>query len=101
MTAAQQIADQMLEIAERSGSRFALTEAHTFRGSHPLSGATDWGGATFQGDDRLIRRDRLVRGRSILHTMALARMGIELVASWGCADQGRAQIRDAISSSER
>jgi class 3 adenylate cyclase/tetratricopeptide (TPR) repeat protein len=101
-TAAQQIAEQIMEVAQRSGSRFGLTLAHHFQGIFfhfrgELTQAmqhfeatiasyneTDWSGGIF-GDP---------------HVLALAQIGVVL---WhlGSADKGRAKIRESISLSER
>jgi tetratricopeptide (TPR) repeat protein len=101
MIAAQQIAEQMMEIAQRSGSRYGLTIAHLSQGqSFMLRGEltqakqhleaalesyneTDWSGYVAQPQ-----------------ILALSWVGWVL---WhlGSADQGRAKIREAISLSER
>jgi tetratricopeptide (TPR) repeat protein len=101
MTAAQQIAEQMMEIAERSGSRYGLTLAHYaqgvsfyFRGEPARAmqhfeatiasyKETDWSGSITQPQ-----------------ILALSYIGWVL---WhlGSADQGRAKIRESISLSER
>jgi len=101
LTAAQQIAEQIMEIAQRSGSRFGLTLAHStlglpslFRGE--LTGAkqhleatiasyneSDWSGDVWNP-----------------HVDALLSMGV-LLWNLGSGDQGRAKIREAISLSER
>ena len=100
MTAAQQIAEQIMEIAQRSGSRYGLTLAHYYQGmSFRFRGEltqamqhleatiasyneTDWSGDVMNP-----------------HTTALSFIGLVL---WllGNADQGRAKIREAISLSE-
>ena len=101
MAAAQQIAEQLLEIAERSGSRYGLTLAHhlqgivcQFRGEltqamqHFEAAIASYNETDFTG---YIMVDP--------HVGALLRMGVVL---WhlGNADQGRAKIREAISLSE-
>ena len=49
MTAAQQIAEQIMEIAQRSGSRYGLTFAHSALGLIlAVSGRADSGDATFK-----------------------------------------------------
>ena len=51
----------MLEIAQRSGSRYGLTLAHLYQGLvFAVSRRADSGEATFRGDDRVIQRDRLL-----------------------------------------
>jgi predicted ATPase/class 3 adenylate cyclase len=101
MTAAQQIAEQLLEIAQRSGSRYGLTLAHhlqgivcQFRGEltqalqHFEAAIASYNETDFTG---YIMVDP--------HVGALLRIGVAL---WhlGNADQGRAKIREAISLSE-
>jgi predicted ATPase/class 3 adenylate cyclase len=101
MTAAQQIAEQLLEIAQRSGSRYGLTLAHhlqgivcQFRGEltqamqHFEAAIASYNETDFTG---YIMVDP--------HVGALLRAGVAL---WhlGNADQGRAKIREAISLSE-
>jgi predicted ATPase len=101
MTAAQQIAEQLLEIAQRSGSRYGLTLAHhlqgivcQFRGEltqamqHFEAAIASYNETDFIG---YIMVDP--------HVGALLRIGVAL---WhlGNADQGRAKIREAISLSE-
>ncbi|HEY6419021.1 MAG TPA: hypothetical protein VIX59_08460 [Candidatus Binataceae bacterium] len=101
-TAKQQIAEQMLEIAQRGGSRKGLTLAHFFQGiffamrgeltqamQHYAAAITsyneaDWSGS-IQGDP---------------HVVALSQIGMVLW-HFGSADQGRAKIRESISLSER
>jgi class 3 adenylate cyclase/tetratricopeptide (TPR) repeat protein len=101
MTAAQQIAEQLMEIAQRSGSRFGLTQAHHYQGIFfyfcgPLTQAMRHFEATIASYDETDWSGDVIN----LHTAALARIGIVL---WhlGSADQGRAKIRKAISLSER
>jgi predicted ATPase/class 3 adenylate cyclase len=101
MTAAQQIAEQLLEIAQRSGSRYGLTLAHhlqgivfQFRGEltqamqHFEAAIASYNETDFTG---YVMVDP--------HVGALLRIGVVL---WhlGNADQGRAKIREAISLSE-
>ena len=101
MTVAQQIAEQLLEIAERSGSRYGLTLAHhlqgivfQFRGEltqamqHFEAAIASYNETDFTG---YVMVDP--------HVGALLRIGVAL---WhlGNADQGRAKIREAISLSE-
>ena len=101
MTAAQQVAEQIMEVAQRSGSRFGLSLAHStlglifvFRGE--LTRAmqhleatiasykeSDWSGDVWNP-----------------HVDALLSMGL-LLWHLGNGDQGRAKIREAISLSER
>ena len=101
MTAAQQIAEQIMEIAQRSGSRFGLTLAHctlglssVFRGELTQAkqhleatiasyNESDWSGDVYNP-----------------HVDALCSMGV-LLWNLGSGDQGRAKIREAISLSER
>ncbi len=100
-TAAQQIAEQMMEVAQRGGSRYGLTLAHFFEGiffhfcgeltqamrhfeaTLALYNETDWSRGIF-GDPQVLAR---------------AQMGM-LLWHFGNADQGRAKIREAISLSE-
>ncbi len=101
MTALQQIAEQLLEIAQRSGSRYGLTLAHhlqgivfLFRGEltqamqHFEAAIASYNETDFTG---YIMVDP--------HVGALLRIGVAL---WhlGNADQARAKIREAISLSE-
>jgi predicted ATPase/class 3 adenylate cyclase len=101
ITAAQQIAEQLLEVAQRSGSRYGLTLAHhlqgicfQFRGEltqamqHFEAAIASYNETDFTG---YIMVDP--------HVGALLRIGVAL---WhlGNADQGRAKIREAISLSE-
>ena len=101
MTTAQQIVEQLLEIAQRSGSRFGLTMAHHFQGivfqsrgeltqamQHFEAAIASYNETDFTG---YIMVDP--------HVGALLRIGVAL---WhlGNADQGRAKIREAISLSE-
>ena len=101
MTAAQQIAEQLLEIAQRSSSRYGLTLAHhlqgivfQFRGElthamqHFEAAIASYNETDFTG---YVMVDP--------HVGALLRIGVAL---WhlGNADQGRAKIREAISLSE-
>jgi adenylate cyclase len=101
LTAAQQAAEQIMEVAQRSGSRFGLTLAHStsglpsvFRGELTRAkqhleatiasyNESDWSGDVWNP-----------------HVDALLAMGVVL---WnlGSGDQGRAKIREAISLSER
>src|SRR5208337_1797636 len=101
MTAAQQIAEQIMEVAQRSGSRFGLNLAHStlgliffFRGEPTQAmqhleatiasyNESDWSGDVWNP-----------------HVDALLSMGM-LLWHLGSADQGRAKIREAISLSER
>ena len=101
LTAAQQAAEQLMEIAERSGSRYGLTLAHStlglifaFRGeltrAMQHSAATiasynesDWSGDVWNP-----------------HVDQLSSMGV-LLWNLGSGDQGRVKIREAISLSER
>jgi tetratricopeptide (TPR) repeat protein len=100
MTAAQQIAEQLMEIAQRSGSRFGLTLAHStlglpsvFRGQLTRAmqhleatiasyNESDWSGDVWNP-----------------HVDALSSMGV-LLWNLGSGDQGRAKIRESISLSE-
>ncbi len=101
MTAAQQIAEQMLEIAQRSGSRYGLTLGHhlqgicfQFRGElaqamqHFEAAIASYNETDFTG---YIMVDP--------HVGALLRIGVAL---WhlGSADQAQAKIREAIALSE-
>jgi adenylate cyclase len=101
LTAAQQVAEQLMEIAERSGSRYGLTLAHStlglifaFRGEltramqHSAAAIASYNESDWSGD---------VWNP---HVDSLSSMGLVL---WnlGSGDQGRAKIREAISLSER
>jgi adenylate cyclase len=101
MTAAQQIAEQLLEIAQHSGSGFGLTMAHHFQGivfqfrgeltqamQHFEAAIASYNETDFTG---YIMVDP--------HVGALLRIGVVL---WhlGSADRARAKIREAISLSE-
>src|SRR5271166_6358162 len=101
MTAAQQIAEQLLEIAQRSGSRYGLTLAHhlqgivcQFRGE--LTQAVQQFEAAIASYNETDFTGYIMVDP---HVGALLRMGVTL---WhlGNADQGRAKIREAISLSE-
>jgi class 3 adenylate cyclase/tetratricopeptide (TPR) repeat protein len=102
MAASQQIAEELMEIARRSGSRFGRTIAHLFQGivfhfrgeltramPHYEAAIASYNETDFTG---YIMVDPRVG--------ALLRMGAVL---WhlGSADQGRAKIREAIVLSER
>jgi class 3 adenylate cyclase/tetratricopeptide (TPR) repeat protein len=101
MTAAQQIAEQLLEIAQRSGSRRGLTMAHHFQGivfqfRGELTQAMQHFEATIASYNETDFTGYIMVD---LHVGALLRIGVVL---WhlGNADQGRAKIREAISLSE-
>jgi len=101
MTAAQQIAEQLLEIAQRSGSRYGLTMAHHFQGicfqfRGELTQALQHFEATIASYNETDFTGYIMVD---LHVGALLRIGVAL---WhlGSADQGRAKIREAISLSE-
>ncbi len=100
-TAAQQIAERLIETAQRCGNRYGLATAHYYQGwffmirgeltramQHFEATIASYRDADFYGD---IWNSRVG---------ALARMGAVL---WhlGFADQGRAKMREAISSAER
>jgi class 3 adenylate cyclase/tetratricopeptide (TPR) repeat protein len=100
MTAAHNIAEQLMEIAQRSGNGFGLTSAHLFEGTFfyfrgELTQAkqhfatitsyneTDWSGSILNP-----------------HAQMMSRLGLVL-GYLGSADQARAKTREAISLSER
>ena len=101
MTAAQQFAEQLMEIARRSGSRFGLTCAHFYQGTYFY-----FRGALIQAMQHYEKTvefyDAADFRKSLLDPQitALSRIGV-LLWHLGTADQGRAKIREAISLSER
>ena len=101
LTAAQQIADQMLEIAERTGGSLALTIAHMCQG-WSLSDRGDLIGAEQHFKSSIGSYNGKDFSATLLdpHVSALSGLGLN---SWclGMADTGRAQIHEAISSAER
>ena len=102
ITAAQQIADQMLEIAERTGGSFALAVAHQSQGwSHCPRGGTLIGGAQhFQSSIASFNEADFPADSINPRIGALCGLSVN---SWhlGMADTARAQIHEAISSAER
>ena len=101
LAAAQQIADQMLEIAEQIGSSFALTLAHMSQG-FARSVRGDLIGAAQHFKTSVASYDETDFSASAFDAHVTALYGMSL-NSWllGMADAGRAQIHDAISSAER
>jgi class 3 adenylate cyclase/tetratricopeptide (TPR) repeat protein len=101
MTAAQQIAEQLLEIAQRSGSRLGLTLAHHFQGiCCQIRGELTQAMQHFEATIASYNETDFIGYIMVdLHVGALLRIGVAL---WhvGNADQGRAKIREAISLSE-
>ena len=101
MTALQQIAEQLLEIAQRSGSRYGLTLAHHLQGiAFLLRGELTQAMQHFEAAIASYNETDFT-GYIMVdpHVGALLRIGVAL---WhlGNADQGRAKIREAISLSE-
>ena len=101
MTVTQQIAEQMLEISQRSGSRYGLTLAHHFQGIC-FQCRGELTKAMQQFEVAIASYNETDFTGYIMvdpHVGALLRMGVAL---WhlGSADQGRAKIREAISLSE-
>ncbi len=101
LTAAQQAAEQIMEVVQPSGSRYGLTFAHSalglilaFRGEltqamqHSAAAIASYNESDWSGD---------VWNP---HVDSLSWMGLVL---WnlGCGDQGRAKIHESISLSER
>jgi tetratricopeptide (TPR) repeat protein len=100
-TAAQQIAEQLMEIAQSSGSRYGLTLAHMDQGQSfmirgDLTQAMQHLEATIASYHEADWSGSIVQP----HAGALARISLVL---WllGSANQGRAKIRESISLSER
>ena len=100
LTAAQQIADQMLEIAERTGSSFALAVAHVEQG-WSLSARGDIIGGAQHFRSSIASFNETDFPADSLNPRAAALSGLS-VNSWhlGMADTARAQIHEAISSVE-
>ncbi len=101
MTSAQQIAEQLLEIAQRSGSRYGLTLAHHLQGIvFLLRGELTQAIQHFEAAIASYNETDFT-GYAMVdpHVGALLRISVAL---WhlGNADQGRAKIREAISLSE-
>jgi tetratricopeptide (TPR) repeat protein len=101
MTSAQQIAEQLLEIAQRSGSRYGLTLAHHLQGIvFQLRGELTQAIQHFEAAIASYNETDFT-GYAMVdpHVGALLRISVAL---WhlGNADQGRAKIREAISLSE-
>jgi class 3 adenylate cyclase/tetratricopeptide (TPR) repeat protein len=101
MTGTQQIAEQMLEIAQRSGSHYGLTLAHHFQGiCFQLRGELTQAMPHFEAAISSYNETDFT-GYIMVdpHVGALLRIGVVL---WhlGNADQGRTKIREAISLSE-
>jgi tetratricopeptide (TPR) repeat protein len=101
MTARQQIAEQIMEIAQRSGNRIGLTTAHFLQGFFfnyrgELTQAMQHYEATIASYNETDWSGYFLN----FHIIALSQIGVVL---WhlGSADQGRARIREAISSAER
>ena len=101
LAAAQQIADQMLEIAEQIGSSFALTLAHMSQGfARSVRGDLIGAAQHFKTSVASYNETDFSASAFDAHVTALYGMSLN---SWllGMADTGRAQIHDAISSAER
>jgi class 3 adenylate cyclase len=101
MTASRQIADELMEIARRSGSRFGLTLAHLFQGivsqfRGELTQAMKHFEATIASYNETDFAGYIMVDPQV---GALLRMG-EALWHLGSADQGRAKIREAIVLSE-
>ena len=96
LAAAQRIADEMLEIAERTGGGFALTAAHAFQGfSLALRGDLIGAAPHFKASIASYETDQAA---SMIDHQAIGLSWLGL-NSWllGLADTGRTQINDAIS----
>jgi tetratricopeptide (TPR) repeat protein len=101
MTVAQQIAEQLLEIAQRSGSRYGLTMAHFFQGlGFQLRGELTQAMGHFEATIASYNETDFT-GHIMIdpHVGALLMIG-DALRHLGSADQGRAKIREAISLSE-
>jgi len=101
ITAALQIAKRLMEIAERSGSRYGLTLAHFDHGLASLSrGELAEARQHFEATIALHNETDWYQSFLQPYASALATIGMVL---WhlGSADQGRANIREAISAAER
>src|ERR1035437_6479376 len=101
MIAAQQIAEQMMEIAQRSGSRYGLTIAHLSQGqSFMLRGELTQAKQHLEAALESYNEAEWSGYVAEAQILALSWVGWVL---WhlGSADQGRAKIREAISLSER
>ena len=101
LTAAQQIAGQLMEVAQRSGSRSGLTLAHHEQGSTfyfrgELTQAKQHFEAALESYNETDWSGDVVNP----HIQAVSRIGM-LLWHLGSGDQGRAKIREAISLSER
>src|SRR5713226_2192871 len=101
MAAAQQIADQMLEIAARSGSKPSLTLAHLFQGNSRLM-TGDLIQAMQHFELAIASYNEPDFAGTFIDPQGMAMRGIGRVL-WhlGKADEGRAKTRESISWSER
>ncbi len=101
ITAAQQIADQMLEIAERTGGSFALSVAHQDQG-WSLSALGDIIGGSQHFQSSIAAFNEADFPADFINPCIGSLCGSS-VNSWhlGMADTARAQIHEAISLAER
>jgi class 3 adenylate cyclase len=101
ITAAQQIADQMLEIADRTGGSFALSVAHQDQG-WSLSARGDIIGGSQHFRSSIAAFNEADFPADAINPRIGSLCGSS-VNSWhlGMADTARAQIHEAISSVER
>jgi class 3 adenylate cyclase/tetratricopeptide (TPR) repeat protein len=101
ITAAQQIADQMLQIAERTGGSFALSVAHQDQG-WSLSARGDIIGGSQHFQSSIAAFNEADFPADSINPCIGSLCGSS-VNSWhlGMADTARAQIHEAISSAER
>jgi class 3 adenylate cyclase len=100
ITAAQQIADQMLEIAGRTGDSFALAVAHQSQG-WSLSARGDIVGGSQHFQSSIASFNEADFPADTINPRIGALCGLSL-NSWhlGMADTARAQIHEVISSTE-
>ncbi len=101
LTAAQEIADQMMEIAERVGSSLSLTLAHLFQGYPRMNrGYLTQAMQHFEAAMASYDEADFLGFSYDPYAYALSAIGLVL-GHLGMADQGRANIRESISLSER
>jgi tetratricopeptide (TPR) repeat protein len=100
MTAAQEIAEQLMEFARRSGSRYGLTLAHMFQGtSFYFRGELTQAMQDFEAGIASYNETDWSGPFVNPHVGMLGRIS-EVLWHFGTADQARAKIRESISLSE-
>jgi len=102
MNGAQQIAEQLMEMAQRSGSRFGLSMAHMLQGIffHYYRGDLIQAKQHYEAAIASYSETEFLGDIWNPHVRGLSQIGLVL---WhlGSADQAQAKIRESISLSER